>query len=135
MSVSESITILKGTPGKELCSIHPEGKMDRLSSHTLRKWEKTKDVCYDIMSPYRKFISFRYDGLFNIRIRDNTVSQRVNRCGITEITFTGDYAAEYVLLEYCKRNAVEKLFMSSKTFTGGEPVRVYGIDALRGEGS
>ena len=108
-------------------------RMDRLSSRTVRKWEKPRDVCDDIMGPYRNFISFRYDGSFHIRIRDNAVSQRVNRCGITVITFTGDHNAEYVLSEYRKRDAVEKLFMSSKTFTGGEPLRVHGIDALRGE--
>ena len=108
-------------------------RMDRLSSRTVRKWEKPGDVCGDIMGPYRNFISFRYDGTFHVRVRDNAVSQRVNRCGITIITFTGDHDAEYVLSEYRKRDAVEKLFMSSKTFTGGEPVRVHGIDALRGE--
>ena len=108
-------------------------RMDRLSSRTVRKWEKPGDVCGDIMGPYRNFISFRYDGTFHVRVRDNAVSQRVNRCGITIITFTGDHDAEYVLSEYRKRDAVEKLFMSSRTFTGGEPVRVHGIDALRGE--
>jgi transposase len=108
-------------------------RMDRLSSRIVRKWEKPRDVCDDIMGPYRNFISFRYDGSFHIGIRDNAVSQRVNRCGITVITFTGDHDAEYVLSEYRKRDAVEKLFMSSKTFTGGEPLRVHGMDALRGE--
>ena len=53
--------------------------------------------------------------------------------GITVITFTGDHDAKYILSEYRKRDAVEKLFMSSKTFTGGEPLRVHGMDALRGE--
>lgn len=105
-------------------------RMDRLSSRTVRKWEKPRDVCDDTMGPYTNFISFRYDGSFFIRIRDNAVSQRVNRCGITVITFTGDHDAEYTLSEYRKRDAVEKLFMSSKTFTGGEPVRVHGRDAL-----
>ena len=94
-------------------------RMDRLSSRTVRKWEKPRDVCDDTMGPYRNFISFRYDGSFHIRIRDNVVSQRVNRCGITVITFTGDHDAEYILSEYRKRDAVEKQFMSSKTFTGG----------------
>ncbi|MGP6238841.1 IS1634 family transposase [Cuniculiplasma sp. SKW4] len=108
-------------------------RMDRFSTRTVRKWEKPGDVCDDIMGPYRNFISFRYDGSFHIRIRDNAVSQRVNRCGITVITFTGDHDSEYVLSEYRKRDAVEKLFMSSKTFTGGEPLRVHGMDALRGE--
>ena len=108
-------------------------RMDRLSSRTVRKWEKPGDVCDDIMGPYRNFISFRYDGSFHVRIRDNAVSQRVNRCGITIIAFTGHHDAEYVLSQYRKRDAVEKLFMSSKTFTGGEPLRVHGMDALRGE--
>ena len=108
-------------------------RMDRLSSRTVRKWEKPWDVCDEIMGPYRNFISFRYDGSYHIRIRDNAVSQRVNRCGITVIAFTGDHDAEYVLSEYRKRDAVEKLFMSSRTITGGEPLRVHGMDALRGE--
>ena len=105
-------------------------RMDRLSSRTVRKWEKPRDVCDGTMDPYRNFISFRYDGSFFIRIRDNAVSQRVNRCGIIVITFTGDHDAEYTLSEYRKRDAVEKLFMSSKTFTVGEPVRVHGMYAL-----
>ena len=107
--------------------------MGRLSSRTVRKWEKPNDVCDDIMGPYRNFLSFRYDGSFHIRRRDNAVSQGVSRRGITVITFTGDHDAEYTLSEYRKRDAVEKLFMSSKTFTGGEPVRVHSMDALRVE--
>ena len=107
--------------------------MDRLFSRTVRKWEKPGDVCDDIMGPYRIFISFRYDGSFHIWIRDNAVSQRVNRCGITEITFTGDHDAEYTPSEYRKRDTVEKLCISSKTFTEGETVIVHGMDALRGE--
>ncbi|MGP6207395.1 hypothetical protein ACNF42_05130 [Cuniculiplasma sp. SKW3] len=108
-------------------------RMDRLSTRTVRKLEKPADVCDDIMAPYRNFISFRYDGSFHIRIRGNAVSQRVNRCGITVIKLTGDHDSEYVLSEYRKRDAVEKMFMSSKTFIGGEPLRVHGMDALRGE--
>ena len=108
-------------------------RMDRLFSRTVRKWEKPGDVCDDIMGQYRNFVSFLYDGSFLIRTRDNAVSQMVNRCGITVITFTGDHDAEYTLSEYKKRDAVEKLFMSSKTFTGGEPVRVHGMYALRRE--
>ena len=48
-------------------------RMDSLSSRTLRKWERPKNVCDDIMGPYRNFISFRYDGSFHISIRDNAV--------------------------------------------------------------
>ena len=54
-------------------------RMDRLSSRTLRKWETPGDVCDEIMGPYRNFISFRYDGSFHVRVRDNAVSQRLNR--------------------------------------------------------
>ena len=79
------------------------------------------------------FISWRHDGSFHVRVRDNAVSQRVNRCGITIITFTGDHDAQYVLSEYKKRDSVEKLFLSSKTFAGGEPLRDHGMETLRGE--
>ena len=48
--------------------------MDRLSSSTVRKREKPGNFCADIRVPYMNFISFRYDGSFHIRIRDNTVS-------------------------------------------------------------
>ncbi len=66
-------------------------RIDRLSSRTVRKWEKTNEVCDDIMGPYRNFISFRYDNSFHVKIKDNAVSQRINRCGITVLTFTGDH--------------------------------------------
>lgn len=65
-------------------------RMDRLSSRAVRKWEKPGDVCDDVMGPYRNFISFRYDGSFHMSVRDNAASQRVNRCDITVITFTGE---------------------------------------------
>ena len=51
-------------------------RIDRLSSRTVRKWEKLRDVCDEIMGPYRNFISFQYDGSFHIRIRDNAVCNR-----------------------------------------------------------
>ncbi|MCL4314356.1 MAG: hypothetical protein M1454_01320 [Candidatus Thermoplasmatota archaeon] len=108
-------------------------RMDSLSSHTVRKWEKPRDVYDDIMDPYRNFVFFGYAGSFHIRIRDNAISQRVNRCGITVIAFTGDHDAEFVLSECRKLGAVEKLFISSKTFMGGEPLRVHGINVLRVE--
>ncbi len=35
--------------------------------------------------------------------------------------------------EYKKRDSVEKLFLSSKSFAGGEPLRNHGMETLRGE--
>ncbi len=37
-------------------------RIDMLPSRTVRRWEKPRDVCDDIMGPYRNFIFFRYDG-------------------------------------------------------------------------
>jgi hypothetical protein len=72
------------------------------------------------MGSYSKFISWKYDTTFHVKIRDNDVSQRINRCGITIIIFTGDNDLEFILSEYRKRDAVEKMFMSSKTYSGGD---------------
>ena len=66
-------------------------------------------------------------------ISDTAVSQRLDRYNITVITFIGDHNAYFVLSGYRRMNAVETLFMSSSTFTGGEPLKVHGMDALRGE--
>ena len=108
-------------------------RMDQLSRRKVRRWEKPREIAGEIMGPYLSFISWRHDGSFHVRVRDNAVSQRVNRCGITIITFTGDHDAQYVLSEYKKRDSVEKLFLSSKTFAGGEPLRDHGMETLRGE--
>ena len=35
-------------------------------------------------------------------------------------------------MHYRKRDSVEKLFLSSKSFLGAEPLRVHGLEALRG---
>lgn len=75
-------------------------------------------MCDEVIGQYRNFISFWYDSSFHVGFRDNAIVQRVNRCSITIITFTGDLTAECVLSEYRKRAAVEELFMSSNTFTG-----------------
>ena len=106
--------------------------MEKLSRRDVRKWEKPHDIVDEIMGPYRPFISWRYDGTFHLKVRDNAVSQRINRCGITIITYTGDHDASYVLSEYRKRDSVEKLFLSSKSFSGGEPLRVHGMETLNG---
>lgn len=107
-------------------------RIERISSRSVRKWERPREVCEEIMGQYVRFISWKYDGSFHVNVRDNAVSQRVNRCGITIITFTGDHDAPYVLSEYRKRDSVEKLFLSSKTFTGGEPLRVHSMETLKG---
>ena len=108
-------------------------RMDQLSRRKVRRWEKPREIAGEIMGPYLSFISWKHDGSFHVRVRDNAVSQRVNRCGITIITFTGDHDAQYVLSEYKKRDSVEKLFLSSKSFAGGEPLRDHGMETLRGE--
>lgn len=51
---------------------------------------------------------------------------------ITIIAFTGDHDAQYILSEYRKMDSVEKMFLSSKVFAGGEPLKVQITDALRG---
>ncbi|MEM0136710.1 MAG: hypothetical protein QXU18_16025 [Thermoplasmatales archaeon] len=84
-------------------------RMKKLSRRDMRKWEKPSDIVDDIMGPYRSFISWKYDGMFHLNVRDNAVSQRMNRCGITIITFTGDHDASYVLSGYRKRDSVEKM--------------------------
>ncbi|MGC8645561.1 MAG: IS1634 family transposase [Thermoplasmata archaeon] len=109
-----------------------QDRIDKLSTRRVRRWERPRDVCEEIMGPYANFISWRYDSSFHIKVRDNAVSQRVNRCGITIIAFTGDHDAQYILSEYRKRDSLEKMFPSPKTFAGGEPLRVQSMDALRG---
>ncbi|MEM0134708.1 MAG: hypothetical protein QXU18_05690 [Thermoplasmatales archaeon] len=83
-------------------------RMEKLSRRDMREWEKPSDIVYGIMGPYRSFISWKYDGMFHLNARDNAVLQRMNRCGITIITFTGYHYASHVLSEYRKRDSVEK---------------------------
>ncbi|MEM3860673.1 MAG: hypothetical protein QW478_14970 [Candidatus Micrarchaeaceae archaeon] len=56
----------------------------------------------------------------------------MNGCGITIYTFTGDHATPYVLSEYRKRDSVEKLFLLSKNYSGGEPLRIHNMETLNG---
>ena len=37
-----------------------------------------------------------------------------------------------VLTQYRKRDSVEKLFLSSKSFLGADPLRVHGMETLKG---
>ena len=107
--------------------------VDKLTLRTVRNWEKTRDMSDKNMGVYRNFISCKYDGSFHVKIRDNAVSQRINRSDITVITFTGDQRPEFILSEYRKLDAMEKLFLTSKTYSGGEPLMVHSTDTLRGE--
>ncbi len=111
-------------------SLH--GRIERLKSRKLNKWENPYNVVNDIMSSYRSYISWKYSSGFNIKVKENAVSQRVNRCGITVITYTGEYDATTILERYRKRDSVEKLFLSSKSFLGAEPLRVHSMETLRG---
>lgn len=64
------------------------------------------------MGQYRQFILGKYD--------------------ITIITFTGDNNTLCVLKSTGKEDSAEKLFLFSKTFTGGKQLRVHNIGTLNG---
>ncbi|MHB8395585.1 MAG: IS1634 family transposase [Thermoplasmataceae archaeon] len=112
-------------------SLH--SRVETLRNRKARKWEKPSDIVDEVMSGYRNFISWRYSDGFILKMKENTISQRVNRCGITIIAFTGDHDACEILDEYRKRDSVEKMFIASKSFTGAEPLRVHSLETLRGE--
>ncbi len=107
-------------------------RIERMRKRSVRKWEKPSDIVEEIMGPYRNFIFWKYNGSFIVRIKENAVSQRINRSGIVIIAFTGDHDASHVLMEYRKRDSVEKLFLASKSFIGAEPLRVHSMETLRG---
>ncbi|MEM0134947.1 MAG: hypothetical protein QXU18_06940 [Thermoplasmatales archaeon] len=119
---------------RERIAIYPnlQERMEKLSRRDMRKWEKPSDIVDDIMGPYRSFISWKYDGMFHLNVRDNAISQRMNRCGITIIIYAGDHDASYVLSAYRKRDSMEKLFLLSKSYSGGEPLRVHNMETLSG---
>ena len=97
-------------------SLH--GKIEHLRKRQLRRYEKPVYVAEEIMGGYLNFITWKYDrdsNTFTVRIKENAVSQRVNRCGITIIAFTGEYDSADLLMQYRKRDSVEKLFLSSKS--------------------
>ena len=111
------------------------GKIEHLRKRQLRRYEKPVYVVEEIMGGYLNFITWKYDrdsNTFTVRIKENAVSQRVNRCGITIIAFTGEYDPTDLLMQYRKRDSVEKLFLSWKSFLGAEPLRVHGLETLRG---
>ena len=101
----------------------------------VREYEKPAYVVEEIMGGYLNFIRWKYDwnsNAFTVRIKENAVSQRVNRCGITINAFTGEYDSADLLKQYRKRYSVEKLFLSSKSYPGAEPLRVHSLETLRG---
>lgn len=114
-------------------SLH--GKIENLRKRELREYEKPAYVVEEIMGGYLNFIRWKYDwnsNAFTVRIKENAVSQRVNRCGITINAFTGEYDSADLLKQYRKRYSVEKLFLSSKSYPGAEPLRVHSLETLRG---
>ena len=114
-------------------SLH--GKIENLRKRELREYEKPAYVVEEIMGGYLNFIRWKYDwnsNAFTVRIKENAVSQRVNRCGITIIAFTGEYDSADLLMQYRKRDSVEKLFLSSKSYLCAEPLRVHSLETLRG---
>ena len=108
------------------------GKIEDLKKREVRKYEKPKYAAEEIMGAYMNFISWKYSGSFTVKIRENAVSQRVNRCGMTIITFTGDHDPSDLMMQYRKRDSVEKLFLSSKSFLGADPLRVHSMETLKG---
>lgn len=107
-------------------------RIDRIKDRKIRKYERIKEIAAEIMGPYLHFISWKYEDKFIVNIREKAVSQRVNRCGITILTFLGDFNSVDALTMYRERDSVEKLFLNSKSFLGAEPLRVHGMDTLKG---
>ncbi len=110
-------------------------RTESLKKRKVREYERPKYVAEEIMGQYMRFVSWKHSresGSFTVKMRENAVSQRVNRCGITIITSTGEHDPSDLLMQYRKRDSVEKLFLFSKSFLGSEPLRVHSTATLKG---
>ncbi|MGC8681650.1 MAG: IS1634 family transposase, partial [Thermoplasmata archaeon] len=62
--------------------------------------------------------------------KENAISQRLNRCGITILGYKGNYKPEEVLIWYRTRDEIEKMFLSLKSYLGAKPMRVQSKETL-----
>lgn len=85
--------------------------VERLRDVRLRPWMNTVNVIKEVAKKNARYISWKVNGdRFEVELKKNSVSQRVNRMGLFILLYQGDFEWEECLSLYRSKDVVEKGF-------------------------
>jgi transposase len=98
---------------------------EKLRGITLRPWMNPTDVVKETARNYTPFLEWKViENLFEVSIRKNAVSQRVNRMGLFILLFKGSFEWDECLALYRCKDVVEKAFSMLKNDIEALPLNV-----------
>jgi len=107
--------------------------MERLKSVNLKPWMNPGEVFREIAKKDAKFIEWQtVDGMFEVALRKNAISQAVNKLGKFILLYQGQFSWEECLSLYRGKDAVEKGFDILKNDIDLMPAHVRTDNTLRG---
>lgn len=115
---------------KERFYLTLEERMGQLKQRKIWRYEQPEEIAKEVMGEYYKYINWSYNTSFEVTPKENAISQRLNRCGITILGYKGNYKPEEVLIRYRARDEIEKMFLSLKSYVGAKPMRVQSKETL-----
>ena len=107
--------------------------MECLKNRKLKDWEKPVQVFENISKEVSGYLHWRVQkGRFEVNVKDNAVSQRVNRMGFTVILQRGNHSWDEALGWTRERDAIEKMFKQLKNDIEATPVRAHKTEVTKG---
>lgn len=98
---------------------------EKLRGITLRPWMNPTDVVKETARNYTPYLEWKLiENSFEVSIRKNAVSQRVNRMGLFILLFRGCFEWDECLALYRCKDVVEKAFSMLKNDIEGLPLNV-----------
>ena len=107
--------------------------MERLKVRKLKEWESPVKVFENISRELSGYIHWKVQGgRFEVNVKDNAVSQRVNRMGFTVILQRGNHSWDEALGWTRERDAIEKMFKQLKNDIEATPFRTHKTEVAKG---
>jgi transposase len=107
--------------------------IDRLQNRTLRKWDRPDKVFEDIAKSQTQYLDWKVKGdRFIVSVRQNAVSQRLNRAGKMVILYSGEQSWDEVLGWNRERDVIEKMFSIMKSDLEILPLRAHKREVVVG---
>ncbi|MCL7415469.1 MAG: IS1634 family transposase [ANME-2 cluster archaeon] len=106
---------------------------ERIRDVRLRSWMSPVNVIKEVAKKDARYITWKVNGdRFEVELKKNSVSQRVNRMGRFILLYQGDFGGEECLSLYRSKDVVEKEFDSIKNDLEVMPANVRKDTTMKG---
>jgi transposase len=107
--------------------------IERLKNYNPKHLKNPNLAAKGVLKGFTNYVTWKYvDGKFEVKPKQNAVTQRLNKMGKFILLYQGDLDWITCLTLYRQRDAVEKCFMAMKDFLGALPLNVHKDETIKG---